>query len=607
MARKKKLRLTLTPGWALYLRTSDEEAQAPERSQASQRRMIHEQLCTNSDVPIVAEYADTFSGRATDRRSYQHLMADARLGKFSHVGVAFVDRFGRNDVEGIRAFDELINLGIVVRIATYPSLDPATPDGRMIVGVLFSVARYESLRIGQRSREGMYTKLLEGGWSGRAPDGYLNCEMKTNMVSAADKLKNARYKRWIEIDPQQAPVWRYAWDLLLEDRYSLEEICEILHSKGFKLRSGASFVTVGSSGLRRCNAGSVSRIFHNWFYAGWVVSDSELGAIPPKTIRGHWEPIVSTEEFEVGLAILQRRNQQRVHQRKHFYLLQGLIYLKMPSGRIAKLSCAMPNANRARGGVKYYCLDHGHYYFLCRRVDEQLIDYLQAVQIDGRWIPKLRRAFEDDIDQLLGPHYGDQRPALQEALRGIEEEESRTARLYASGRITDDVWNLLWTEWQDRRETIRRTLTDLDKSRHLHLANLDAALSVITKLGILYNKVDKENQRDLLRHIIKRVIINVEGKIIEVELRTPFTYLRSLLGGDESSPSNNGSRGIAENVVGNQAKTSAMAGSVQPHGFAPGGIRTHDTQFRKPLLWPLSYEGNSSNYSLAKISCGWQA
>lgn len=136
---------------------------------------------------------------------------------------------------------------------------------------------------------------------------------------------------------------------------------------------------------------------------------------------------------------------------------------------------------------------------------------------------------------------------------------------------------------------------------------MDAALSIITKLGILYNKVDKESQRDLLRHIIKRVVIDVEGKIIEVELRTPFTYLRSLLGGDESSPSNNGSRGIAEKVVGNQAKTSAMAGSVQAHAFAPGGIRTHDTQFRKPLLWPLSYEGNNPNYSLAKISCGWQA
>src|SRR5258708_9701822 len=160
--KSKKKQLSLLSGWATYLRTSDEDAQAPERSQASQRRLILERLVEPSGLPIITEYTDIFSGRATDRKDYQRLLADSRLGQFSHVAVAFVDRFGRNDVDGLRAFDELIKLGISVRIATYPSLDASTPDGRMIVGMLFNVARFESERLGQRTREGMKTKLLEG-------------------------------------------------------------------------------------------------------------------------------------------------------------------------------------------------------------------------------------------------------------------------------------------------------------------------------------------------------------------------------------------------------------------------------------------------------------
>src|SRR5215813_10308420 len=271
MSRRKVQRPTLTPGWVEYLRTSDEEAQAPERSQASQSRLNHEQLIDESGLPCLDRYADIFTGKATDRKNYQRLLADARLGKFSHVAIAFVDRFGRNDVEGIRAFDELHKLGIIVRAATYPSLDPATPDGRMIVTMLFGVARFESDRIGQRCREGMHSKLLGGDWAWKAPDGYVNRELKLSEVAPNERGKYARYKRWVELDPEQGKVWRYAWDLLLTGEMSLSQICEALHAKGYRLRSGLPFVKITPKGKRHHPLNIVSRIFHNWFYAGWIV------------------------------------------------------------------------------------------------------------------------------------------------------------------------------------------------------------------------------------------------------------------------------------------------------------------------------------------------
>jgi hypothetical protein len=63
-----------------------------------------------------------------------------------------------------------------------------------------------------------------------------------------------------------------------------------------------------------------------------VVVENEWANIPSKTLRGNGEPVVSTEEFERGLAILEQRSHKPMPQKRNFYLLQGLIYLQMPGG-----------------------------------------------------------------------------------------------------------------------------------------------------------------------------------------------------------------------------------------------------------------------------------
>lgn len=48
----------LDSGFAIYLRTSDAEVQAPERSQAGQRWVIEERILAASDLPIIEIYAE---------------------------------------------------------------------------------------------------------------------------------------------------------------------------------------------------------------------------------------------------------------------------------------------------------------------------------------------------------------------------------------------------------------------------------------------------------------------------------------------------------------------------------------------------------------------
>ena len=65
-----------SPGWATYLRVSDEDKQTPERSFAMQRQRIQEQLLNTSKVPFSREHTDLLSGTNPNGKDYQKMLAE---------------------------------------------------------------------------------------------------------------------------------------------------------------------------------------------------------------------------------------------------------------------------------------------------------------------------------------------------------------------------------------------------------------------------------------------------------------------------------------------------------------------------------------------------
>lgn len=510
-------------GWALYLRTSNMETQNPANSQRRQRHAIKHNLLRDSNLPVIEEYVDNLSGASTKHRpAYLQLLSDARIGRFSHVAVENAERFGRNDTEALTTIDELHALGISVRFADYPELDPINADDRIMVSISFTLARRESMKLGQRVKGGLQAKLRQGGHNGRAPDGYINCEKR----NTSDKLQNGQYIRWVEPDPDRFHIWREAWDLLLEDRYTLEEICHKLHLRGYTYRSGRAFIQM-KDGQRIANKNGLSFVFHNWFYAGWVVSPS--AKIPPKTVKGMWQPAVTTEEFEEGLAILDRRNRHKLAKRKHEYLLKGLVYLQQPNRKQpVKLTCSTSNSNRPNGGTAYYCIPKSNVNIRCEIVDHHLNEQIKRIQVDPETLPEIRQRYKQEVADKLRDHRPDERTHLEKQLKVVDEEEKRALRLYVTGKITDAVWENMWAEWQDRRSQLQMTLKNLGTEQQAHISNLDVALDLIAKISVLYDKLNCNDKSALLRLIVEKVIIDQDGNVMNLKLRPPFAYLRQI-------------------------------------------------------------------------------
>ena len=590
MPKVKTKRVVATPGFVQYLRTSDEDAQAPERSHAAQRRDIKTRLMHFHNLPELGEYVDNFTGTSADRKNYQQMLADARNGKFSHIFASVPDRFGRDDVEALRAIDEMTRLGIIVRFASHPDLDPADADDRLYLNILFGMAKRESAVISQRCRGGMLSKLLSGGWSWKAPDGYLNKEIRINQLGPEEQLRHAQYKRWVEIDPEQAKVWRTAWDLLLTDDYTLEEICEELHKRGYRLAKGRPFVAVKRyrgkedkpHGMRIFQIQLLSKAFHNWFYAGWVVAQNEWANIAPKTIRGEWEPVVSTEEFERGLAILARRRKVPMPVKKHFYLLQGLVYIELYFGKIQKLTCGKPNANRARGGVSYYCIPRSNQNFLCHEIDAQLDAHIRAVQVNPEFLPAIRAAYLADVSHFVKDSAHELK-VLETRIRKLDEKELNLWRAFTDHGMNGTFYEALARENQDERERLESMMTSLEVENRNHVTDLDAALNIIAQIGDRFSKCTPEQQRAILLQMVERVIINRAGRIKIIEWKPPFCYLIPIT---EAVGKKRQSRGKKQKDA---TTIASFAGSFQLTWLGRKGIRTPDLYSAIVALSQLSY------------------
>jgi len=509
------------------LRTSNEEVQSPERSQEAQRRDIDQRLIQYHQLPHLGEYVDNFTGTSADRKNYQRLLTDARKGSFSHVFASVPDRFGRDDVEALRAIDEMTRLGICVRFASHPELDPGDPDDRLYLNILFGMAKRESAVTAQRVRGGMLSKLLDGGWPWKAPDGYVNKEMRLNEVGREEHHKHARYKRWIERHPEQWKVWRYAWDLLLEDGPAYSDICEALSARGYRLLSGAPFMRINRRGRRVPNQQALSRAFHNWFYAGWVVIENEWANIPPKTVQGQWEPIVTTEEFELGLSILARRNYKPTPRKETFYLLQGMVHLEEEGGRLTRLICSRPNRKRTPNGVAYYCIPSSDINFPCQNVDDQLPALLRDIQVEPELVPRIRQAFRSDVRYYTGKQ-AREHEALTEALHRSHEKELNLWRAFTEHGMRPQIYEKLSREYQEDRQRVELALKAIEQENREYIADLDFALKVISEIGARYVQQSEQRKRAILRHVVDKVVINLEGMVIRLELQRPFTYLREL-------------------------------------------------------------------------------
>ncbi len=145
---------------ALYLRVSTVD-QHPETQLYDLR-----QIAAQRGYEVVAEYADKISGTKAKRPGLDHLMADARRGRFDVILVWACDRIARSTRHFLEILDGFRQLNIEF-ISFRESIDTSGPLGRAIVVIIGAIAELERNLIIERVRSGMRRARLEGRQIGR--------------------------------------------------------------------------------------------------------------------------------------------------------------------------------------------------------------------------------------------------------------------------------------------------------------------------------------------------------------------------------------------------------------------------------------------------------
>lgn len=130
-----------------------------EQNEARQLKMMEDQKAEKV-------FTDKASGKNTDRKAFQGMMAFVRAGDV--VIVESISRMARNTRDLLSVVSELTEKGVEF-ISLKESIDTTTPQGRFMLTVFGAMSELERESILERQKEGIAIAKGQGKYKGRQP------------------------------------------------------------------------------------------------------------------------------------------------------------------------------------------------------------------------------------------------------------------------------------------------------------------------------------------------------------------------------------------------------------------------------------------------------
>lgn len=189
-------------------------------------------------------------------------------------------------------------------------------------------------------------------------------------------------------------------------------------------------------------------------------------------VKGKWESTVSTAEYERGIQILLKHGAQKSRFRRKFYLLRGILWLKL-DGKLYKLFGSTPSGRSQSYSyyVSYRERDGKQLHLPCEVVDEQIPSWLGKITIVPELIPSIRQLYQEQVKQVTGDNRESKIAELKRHLSQLRDEEARLGRLLIMNKISEETYDRLrlngrkncanprstWPRWNQKQKPILMT------------------------------------------------------------------------------------------------------------------------------------------------------
>lgn len=456
----------------IYCRVSTEEQAEHGYSLDAQEKLCRS-FAENNGYTVMSVFRDEGkSGTTLNRAALKDLLSMCQEDK--SIGVVIVqetDRLARNTKDHLTIRAILKKAGVKLISVAQPMLDDS-PEGNMIDTILASVNQFQSDINSRKTKKGLKEKFNSGWWPGWAPLGYINKEVKDGQKVTIP-------------DPERWHLIKAGLKMYLSGNYSALETADILYEKGLRSKTGKKV----------CNS-IMTDILRNPFYAGLMRWNGQEKV-------GRHKPMITLEEHERILQIMDAHNFSACRRRKHHFLLRGIVFCNICGGRytaekhpaknnVAYYHCAF-NGKRGKERLHTNRDQNVEVKKLERQVEEEFKKIQFSDDFIGLVVEKLKNAYhrqKEGIDAEKRILYNQKLAA--EKKRDMAEEKLLNAV------ISDEDFARIRARINEELSQIQLRLDELDRRRILDVDVIRGVLGLTQDVYYTYKKAPYELKRQFL-------------------------------------------------------------------------------------------------------------
>lgn len=407
---------------------------------------------------IVKEFIDKGkSARTSDRPELQAMLKRvASDPDIKYVIVHKLDRLARNREDDVQIGVFLAKHGVRLVSAT-ENIDE-TPGGKLVHGIMATIAEFYSGNLSQEARKGLRKKVEIGGTPGKAPLGYKNIRDK----------RRGKDIGLVVVDPVMGPIVAEAFRLYATGEYTLGTLTDELNHQGLRLPETISLPE------RPVHIQHVHRILHNAYYMG-VITYSGV------RYEGEHDKLVDEDTFDLVQAILAARNLNKGKSKKHPHPLKGNLYC---AGCGRRMGISAPTN---RYGVTYpyfYCLGRqkdtascDQPYVSVAELEQAVADYFRRIRVPET---RLRALRDESLAAFAGKHAdGEAEIARAQArILRLKQRSKKNKEAYFADALSLEDFKLEQDRVSGEIASAEKTIAKLTVTLDSIERSLDQALSV---------------------------------------------------------------------------------------------------------------------------------
>lgn len=479
----------------LYARKSTE---SEDKQVASIEAQISElkKIAQQDNLSIVKTFSESRSAKAPGRPIFNEMVGRVQSGEANGILCWKLNRLARNPIDGA-AIQWMLQQGVIQHVQTYGRSYYPT-DNVIMMAVELGMANQFIRDLSTDTKRGLNAKAEKGWLPGRAPLGYTNNKFKEK--GRKDILKN----------PVIFPIVRKMWDLLLENKYSVQKIYNIAVDEwGLRFPSG-----------KKPAQSKIYQLFANPFYYGYF---RYAGAIH----KGNHEPMVSEEEFNEAQYILGTKNRPKSNE--HLFAFTGLMRCgECGSGITAEERTKHQKNGNVHDYIYYHCTKKKNTKCTQKYIEEKELKKQISEVTTGVEIPKEFHEWAMEVFRSMNTKEAESRNAI---LQNQQKEYEACVRkidslidMRAAGEINEEEFGAKKTQALAEKSRMQELLKDTDTRVNNWLDYAEEALDLAEMAAERLKSKNLETQRGVLADIGSNLIL--KDRILSLDIEKPLLAIK---------------------------------------------------------------------------------